>query len=34
LRSRVFKLIYLATIAVATIGWLWLLVEGFAWAIT
>jgi hypothetical protein len=33
MRSRVFRLIYLAAIAVAMIGWLWMLVEGFAWAI-
>jgi hypothetical protein len=34
LRARVFRLIYLTAIAVAMIGWLWFLVEGFAWAIT
>lgn len=34
LRSRIFKLIYLAAIAVATMGWLWMIVEGFAWAVT
>jgi cytochrome b561 len=34
MRARTFKLIYLTAIAVPMIGWLWLLVEGFAWAIT
>jgi hypothetical protein len=32
--ARVFGFLYLAAIAVAMIGWLWILVEGFAWAIT
>jgi hypothetical protein len=34
MRARVFRLLYLTAIAGAMMGWLWLLVEGFAWAIT
>jgi hypothetical protein len=32
-RARFLKLLYLAAIAVAMIGWLWLLVKGLAWAL-
>ena len=32
--ARAFGVLYLAAIAVAMIGWLWILAEGFAWAIT
>jgi len=32
--APVLKLIYFAAIAVATIGWLWMLAEGVAWALT
>jgi hypothetical protein len=32
--ARLFGFLYLAAIAAAMIGWLWILAEGFAWAIT
>jgi hypothetical protein len=32
-RSRAFKLAYLTAIAVAMIGWSWMLVVGLAWAL-
>jgi hypothetical protein len=34
MNAGVFGFLYLAAIAVAMIGWLWILAEGFAWAIT
>ncbi len=34
MRARVLGFLYLTAIAVAMIGWLWVLAEGFAWAIT
>jgi hypothetical protein len=34
MRARLFRLLYLTTIAVAMMGWLWLLIEGIARAIT
>jgi hypothetical protein len=33
MRARVFKLLYLTAIAVAMVGWVWMLVEGFTWTI-
>jgi len=33
MRAPVFRLLYLTAIAGATMGWLWLLVEGLTWAI-
>jgi hypothetical protein len=33
MRARVFRLLYLTAIAVAMIGWLWMLFEGISWAI-
>jgi hypothetical protein len=33
MRTRVFKLLYLTAIAVAMIGWVWVLVEAIARAI-
>jgi len=30
--SRAFRILYLTAIAVAMIGWLWMLAESFAWA--
>ena len=33
MRGRVFRLLYLTAIAVAMIGWLWLLIEAIARAI-
>ena len=33
MRARIFGLLYLTAVAVAMIGWLWILVEGLAWAI-
>jgi hypothetical protein len=33
MRARVFRLLYLTAIAVAMLGWMWMLVEGFARAI-
>jgi hypothetical protein len=33
MRARVFRLLYLAAIAVAMMGWVWMLVEGIARAI-
>jgi hypothetical protein len=32
-RSRVFKIVYLAAIALATIGWFWMLAEGLTLAL-
>jgi hypothetical protein len=34
MRARVFGFLYLAAIAVAMIGWLWVLAEGLARVIT
>jgi hypothetical protein len=33
MRSRIFRLVYLTAIAVAMIGWSWMLIEGLAWAL-
>jgi hypothetical protein len=33
MRARVIKLLFLIAIAVAMIGWLWLLVDALAWVI-
>jgi hypothetical protein len=33
MRARTFRLLYLTAIAVAMMGWVWMLVEGIAWAI-
>ena len=33
MRSRGLRIVYLAAIAVAMIGWLWMLFEGFTWAL-
>jgi hypothetical protein len=33
MRARVFKLLYITAIAVAMIGWVWLLVEAIARAV-
>jgi hypothetical protein len=33
MRARVFRLLYLTAIAVAMIGWLWMLFEGISWVI-
>jgi hypothetical protein len=34
MRARVFGILYLAAVFIAMLGWLWMFVEGFAWAIT
>lgn len=34
MHSNAFRILYLTAIAVAMLGWLWMLVEGIAWAIT
>lgn len=31
--ARIFRLIYLAVIAVAMIGWSWIIFQGLAWAL-
>jgi len=33
MRSRILRLVYLTAIAVAMIGWSWMLIEGLAWAL-
>jgi hypothetical protein len=33
MRSRIFRLVYLTAVAVAMIGWSWMLIEGLAWAL-
>jgi hypothetical protein len=32
-RTRIFRLVYLTAIAVAMIGWSWMLIESLAWAL-
>ncbi len=32
MRARLFRVFYLTAIAVAMMGWLWMLVEGVVWA--
>jgi hypothetical protein len=33
MRSRLFEILFIAAIAVAMIGWMWVLVEGVAWTL-
>jgi hypothetical protein len=33
MRSDLFKILYVAAIAVATVGWVWVLVEGLVWTL-
>jgi len=33
MRARLFRVLYLTAIAVAMMGWLWMLFEGIGWAI-
>jgi len=33
MRARLFRLLYLTAIAAMMTGWVWMLVEGIAWAI-
>jgi hypothetical protein len=33
MRARLFRVLYLTAIAVAMMGWLWMLAEGIGWAI-
>jgi hypothetical protein len=32
-RSRVFNFAYLTAVAIATIGWSWMLIEGLNWVL-
>jgi hypothetical protein len=32
-RARAFKILYLTAIIVAMLGWIWLLIRSFTWAI-
>jgi hypothetical protein len=34
MRGNLFRLIYLSAIAVATFGWIWLMVDIFEWLFT